>query len=66
MTKVTQVQAEGKSAGQAHSQVTELLPLPVRAVALLAFLAQLLTETRDSADVRGAICVSRRRIEWEA
>jgi hypothetical protein len=37
----------------------------VRAVALLAFLAQLLTETRDSADVRGAICVSRRRIEWE-
>jgi hypothetical protein len=26
----------------------------------LVFLAQLLTETRDSADVRGAICVSRR------
>ena len=23
-------------------------------------------ETRDSADVRGAICVSRRRIEWDA
>jgi hypothetical protein len=40
--------------------------LPVRAVALLVFLAQLLTETRDSADVRGAIYVSRRRIEWEA
>lgn len=66
MTKVAQVQAEGKSAGQAHSQVTEPLPLPVRAVALLAFLAQLLTETRDSADVRGAIYVSRRRLEWEA
>jgi hypothetical protein len=51
--------------GQADPQVTEPPPLPVRAVALLAFLAQLLTETRDSADVRGAICVSRRRIEWE-
>ena len=60
------MQAEGKSAGQAHPQVTELPPLPVRAVALLVFLAQLLTETRDSADVRGAICVSRRRLEWEA
>ena len=64
---IVQVQAEGKSAGQAHPRVTEPLPpLPVRAVALLVFLAQLLTETRDSADVRGAICVSRRRIEWEA
>jgi len=51
--------------GQAHPQVTALPPLPARAVALLVFLAQLLTETRDSADVRGAICVSRRRIEWE-
>lgn len=51
--------------GQAHPQVTALPPRPVRAVALLVFLAQLLTETRDSADVRGAICVSRRRIEWE-
>lgn len=51
--------------GRADPQVTEpLAPLPVRVVALLAFLAQLLTETRD-ADVRGAICVSRRRIEWE-
>ena len=52
--------------GQAHPQVTERPPLSVRAVALLVFLAQLLTETRDSADVRGAICVSRRRLEWEA
>lgn len=53
--------------GRADPQVTEpLAPLPVRLVALLSFLAQLLTETRDSADVRGAICVSRRRIEWEA
>jgi len=49
--------------GRADPQVTEpLAPLP----ALLVFLAQLLTETRDSADVRGAICVSRRRLEWEA
>ena len=53
--------------GRADPQVTEpLAPLPVRLVALLAFLAQLLTPTRDSADVRGAICVSRRRIEWES
>ena len=53
--------------GRADPQITEpLAPLPVRVVALLVFLAQLLTETRDSADVRGAICVSRRRIEWEA
>ena len=53
--------------GRADPQVTEpLAPLPVRVAALLAFLAQLLTETRDSAYVRGAICVSRRRIKWEA
>ncbi len=53
--------------GRADPQVTDpLAPLTVRVVALLAFLAQFLTETRDSADVRGAICVSRRRIEWDA
>lgn len=40
-----------------------LAPLPMRVAALLIYLAQLLTAPSE---VRPPVCMSRRRIEWDA